>query len=262
MLYLSTKPVPTAKRLAAALGIRRINTNLRPVPRGSVVINWGQSGPFLRAGQGRAERVYNPPTSILQASNKLVSLRVLSSNEVPTVPFTTEFDEAKHWHFAGNTVYGRSLLRGSGGRGIVLLKPSSLIAEVEGDLRKCSLYTRYIRPEYELRVHIGSGKVLSYARKMRKILEEPPKNRFWIRNHDNGWIFSTALAGGLLGKQAEDACIRAVQALGLDFGAVDLIVTAKGRPHILEVNTAPGLEGATLNSYVDYFSEIKESVRA
>jgi D-alanine-D-alanine ligase-like ATP-grasp enzyme len=45
--------------------------------------------------------------------------------------------------------------------------------------------------------------------------------------------------------------------LGLDFGAVDIIYNEKNnRWVVLEVNTAPGLSGETLNRYVEMIKEL------
>jgi D-alanine-D-alanine ligase-like ATP-grasp enzyme len=42
---------------------------------------------------------------------------------------------------------------------------------------------------------------------------------------------------------------------GLDFGAVDVIWNAqKEKPYVLEINTAPGLEGQTIADYAAFFS--------
>ena len=41
--------------------------------------------------------------------------------------------------------------------------------------------------------------------------------------------------------------------LGLDFGAVDLLLTSDLRVMVLEVNSAPGLSGSTLSKYVEAF---------
>ena len=44
----------------------------------------------------------------------------------------------------------------------------------------------------------------------------------------------------------------AVTALGLEFGAVDIIYNDKSKKlFVLEVNTAPGIEGATVTKYKD-----------
>jgi len=46
--------------------------------------------------------------------------------------------------------------------------------------------------------------------------------------------------------------IAAVDALCLDFGAVDIIYNEhEDKYYVLEVNSAPGLEGTTLEKYVE-----------
>jgi D-alanine-D-alanine ligase-like ATP-grasp enzyme len=49
----------------------------------------------------------------------------------------------------------------------------------------------------------------------------------------------------------------------LDFGAVDIIYNAKRNEcYVLEVNTAPGLEGTTVEKYATKFaSELKDEIR-
>jgi D-alanine-D-alanine ligase-like ATP-grasp enzyme len=47
--------------------------------------------------------------------------------------------------------------------------------------------------------------------------------------------------------------VEAVAALGLDFGAVDIIEDKEGNFYVLEINTAPGLEGHTVTSYAKAF---------
>jgi D-alanine-D-alanine ligase-like ATP-grasp enzyme len=46
-------------------------------------------------------------------------------------------------------------------------------------------------------------------------------------------------------------------ALGLDFGAADVLFNARrNQAYVLEVNTAPGLEGQTVNDYAEAFKEM------
>jgi D-alanine-D-alanine ligase-like ATP-grasp enzyme len=50
----------------------------------------------------------------------------------------------------------------------------------------------------------------------------------------------------------DNAALGAVSALGLDFGAVDVKCNRQGtRAAVLEVNTAPGLQGTTLRKYAE-----------
>jgi D-alanine-D-alanine ligase-like ATP-grasp enzyme len=48
----------------------------------------------------------------------------------------------------------------------------------------------------------------------------------------------------------------AIKSLGLDFGAIDMIYNERrNQYYVLEVNTACGLTGTTLDKYVEVFKE-------
>ena len=50
--------------------------------------------------------------------------------------------------------------------------------------------------------------------------------------------------------------IKAVELCGLYFGAVDMIWNAyKKQGYVLEINTAPGLEGQTVENYAEHFAK-------
>lgn len=61
------------------------------------------------------------------------------------------------------------------------------------------------------------------------------------RNYGRGWAFQL-MASEQVPRDVVEVSSRAVDKLGLDFGAVDVMTTARG-PVVLEVNTAPGVEG-------------------
>ena len=71
----------------------------------------------------------------------------------------------------------------------------------------------------------------------------------WIRSWDGGWRI--VYDGVSAAQEVRDLAHRAVTALGLDFGAVDIGRLADGTLIVLEVNRAPGLEGGTITRYVD-----------
>jgi D-alanine-D-alanine ligase-like ATP-grasp enzyme len=76
-----------------------------------------------------------------------------------------------------------------------------------------------------------------------------------VRNHDNGFIFVRNDVKAP--SSVEEQAVRAIKALGLDFGAVDIIWNDKQqKAYVLEVNTAPGLEGSTVDDYARGFRNL------
>ena len=62
------------------------------------------------------------------------------------------------------------------------------------------------------------------------------------RNHRLGYAFELVPAEQVR-RDGVELAARAVESLGLDFGAVDVIVGRNGQLYVLEVNSAPGVEG-------------------
>ena len=69
----------------------------------------------------------------------------------------------------------------------------------------------------------------------------------WIRSYDAGW--SIHYDGVAATQPMRELAHRAVNALGLNFGAVDIGETQDRQLVVLEVNRAPGLEGGTVTRY-------------
>jgi glutathione synthase/RimK-type ligase-like ATP-grasp enzyme len=115
------------------------------------------------------------------------------------------------------------------------------------------LYTKYIRKQKEFRVHVFNSKILDIQEKRRSSAVDD--HHPYIRNHANGYVFCR---GDI--EEPHDlrgVAVSAVNALGLDFGAVDVIWNeAQDKCYVLEVNTACGLEGSTVNKYVQAIKEV------
>ena len=187
------------------------------------------------------ENSYNPIRH--RASNKLLTLRDCNEAGLSTVPWTEEREIANEWLTEGKTVVARATLVGHSGAGIT-------IHTTPTDLPTVSLYTKYVKKTYECRIHIFKGRMIDaqIKRKVRDVEENNPL----IRNIHTGWVYCRD--NYIPDPTSIQLAIDAVRVVGLDFGAVDLIYNQHyNQFYILEVNTAPGLEGTTLINYVNAF---------
>lgn len=151
-------------------------------------------------------------------------------------------------------VFCRVSLAGSCGEGIV-------VARTPEELVDAQLYVKYIPKLYEYRIHVVAGQVILIQQKRKRTGENQDSTQALIRNHSNGWIFATenvVFPDQSTKEAAERVAIASLQALGLDFGAVDIILAKKtNEPLVLEVNTAPGIESPTLiSAYKNAFANL------
>lgn len=236
-----------ATELAAALGIKKIkleNSRFKG-SKDKVVINWGSAN--IDNPEVLKCKILNDPASVAKCTNKLRFFDLVAKSGGVNIPdFTTDSAVAFKWVADGHVVVARTILNGSGGAGIVLMnkdEPKTLV--------KAGLYTKYIPKKDEFRAHVIKGKVVDVQKKALRngwTEEHGGDVNYKIRNLANGFIY---MRGGIsVPKGVEEQAIAAIKAVGLDFGAVDIIFNEKaGKAYVLEVNTAPGLEGATVENY-------------
>lgn len=247
----------SAHTLADALGGRVLRLEgSRFVPRGrDVVINWGMSDENVLPGIAIAVNLWegeikylNPSRLIRQASNKLNFFNLVSNTHPDIIPqFWTNRNEIPDNCYP---IVCRSVLAGHSGAGIT-------IAESPDQLVDAPLYVKYVPKQDEYRIHVGKKPdgeltIISAQRKARREGFENPNWR--VRNHNNGFVF---VRGNVNPPQSVfDVAKSALGCTSLDFGAVDVIWNERQqRAYVLEVNTAPGLEGQTITDYVSFFRE-------
>lgn len=204
------------------------------------VINWGYS----KHTEFLIKYNNNYPLEIEDAVNKLSTFARLTEYGVLTVNWTDNSVKAKEWHDAGLTVIGRKTLTGFGGAGIVVMdKP----VPFQDD---CELYTLYKKKKNEYRVHVFRGEVIDITQKKKK--KGAPNLDTKIRNYHNGWVYCRSDIH--IPADLTELAVKAIEALGLAHGAVDIIWNEKeNKCYVLEVNTAPGLIGTTLTNYINAF---------
>ena len=209
------------------------------------VINWGCSKEWhwinntQKIGHTKCVNKLTFFQTIQQWNNEHAELQV----NIPE--WTTDKQVAKDWN---KDYFARTILNGHSGAGIV--------AHLAGvDAINAPLYVQYKKKRHEYRVHFfknkdGSYQVIDVTQKKKRKGAENLDTK--IRNHKNGWVY--AREGIVEPTDLREQAIRTAHAVGLDFGAVDLIWNEKeNKSYVLEVNSAPGLVGTTLEQYCQAF---------
>lgn len=244
-----------AKHLANALGVARFRTASEFVcgPE-HMVINWGSTK--VPSNIVQAGTILNHPSVVRRVSNKLSFFEDVKAGG-PRIPeYTRSAVDAMKWVKDGNEVLGRAKLSGKGGDGIIFGSDRNTFE----DFLDCQLFVMYKRKKDEYRVHFFKDKMIDVQQKMLRKHDDqgnpvdPKTVDFRIRNLNNGFIFARndIKPPADVIKQAE----LAFKASGLDFGAIDVIYNSKEeRAYVLEINTAPGMMGTTLDKYTEAFTE-------
>lgn len=203
--------------------------------------------------------------------NKLMCLEALSQAEVPVPEFTTDLVTAQRWlDEGGRRVYQRNMLRASEGDGIVVVEKNAEGQYLDDNrLSNAPLYTKGLfgeRREYRIHVFTKDGirRLFIQQKRMRTtgMTQEELDNRNGrVRNLAGGWVFAHNEIDAPR-QQTIDIAVRTVEALGLNFGGIDLIEMGDERKgsFVLEVNCAPGLQGATLNFYSQCLRDLTRGV--
>ena len=216
---------------------------------GDIVVNYGNRR-YNDSFFGGAT-VLNSVVALNRAANKVTAFQTLEAAGVSTVEYTVSQSVASDWN-QNEIVYERGILNGHSGEGITVRLPTEGIS-------RAPLYTKGIQgPRREWRVHVFEGVITYVQKKIRRNgYRELESYREDIRNHHTGWVYSNSFTEAPPNQVLIQAH-KAVSALGLNFGAVDLI--SKGtNAWVLEVNTAPGLTGTTLETYTHNIVEFVKS---
>jgi glutathione synthase/RimK-type ligase-like ATP-grasp enzyme len=245
------------KALANAFDTLQVKPDGKYRPQATdMVVNWGNST-IPKWNPANTEVFLNECAAIALASNKINAFRALDAADVPTLYWTTNEDVAREWLKDGDNVFARSVVQGHGGKGITVISGDD---DIPADTK---FFTKHAVNKNEYRVHVFNGEVIDVVQKRRMnkdTLEERgiTVNEI-VRNHDNGWVF--ARQDVQRKTVVDEASVAAIKALGLDFGAVDVVYLPNGKACVLEVNTAPGLEGTTLENYINAFRRYYESTQ-
>lgn len=200
----------------------------------NIVLNRGSTGD-INWGRAQANTRLNPDTS--NATNKRVMRELFRQNGVP-MPKLYGLAEIM-WGVSPFPLIGRpdTHMKGRG-----YWKCNNIIdvhKALQGTRKKkpATHFMEFIDAPREYRVHIFNGKSIRISEKAHTAFHEYTTVK---PNHDVTHVRKAA-------KQA-------VKALGLDFGAVDVLANDE-QAWVLEVNTAPGLGGSMPKLYAETFNK-------
>lgn len=228
-----------------------------------IIINWGGTTP-IKDEDNYLTSIYNKPSAVSNVVSKLDFLRYLKtgvedgefSRHMKVLPYATDMGRAVSLFEDSDKVYCRKLIKSSKGRGIT-------VATEPGQLEAAPLYTAGVKCKREYRVHMFKEAVVDITAKVRIIDREHPMYREDInddvRNLDTGYVFarnSVKIPEGVRIK-LRDISRQILYYFGLDFGALDIIRSEDGFYYPLELNTAPGITGTTLQEYIRVFNNIR-----
>lgn len=208
---------------------------------GLFILNWGNSTLPHGLSQDYEHTWINHPNKVANAANKLLTFQQLVNFDVSIPDYTRKEEIAQQWIDEGHRVYGRKTVTGHSGQGIRIFEAETICSP-----DYCPLYTKNTKAKYEYRIHVMAGEIIDEQQKKKR--NDFEGGTIGIRNHANGWVFARTEV--TVPEVVREQAIKAVQALGLDFGAVDIgYREVDNKAFVYEVNTAPGLEGTTLEKY-------------
>lgn len=231
--------------LADALAIPAVrHSKADTIPEGADLIRWGSA-----AAVNQPARQHNSRASLSRYKNRLQHLETMRDGEVPLPPFGTypgEFMDAEGDILARDFAHGR---QNSHGRGITIYSYNNVLPGHD-------MYMALMPKDRQFRVHVMlTGEETQNTRTRELVPSGPnPEQQRSVPVWNLATGFTYRVVQGERPKGVIPAAVRAVRALGLDFGAVDVIWSEEYGASVLEVNSAPGLGEATLEWYAEQFS--------
>lgn len=175
-----------------------------------------------------ARYVLNPRLSVARCKDKIATFMVLKEAGVPCPAYATrKQDVPKDWE----CIVVRESVDGARAEG--------LDYKYQGDeLPDAALYTEYFPHKYEYRIVVFKGQVVGRYRKVEV---------------DGEWELQLMRKQGF--EEVDADCIKAAQALGIDYVGFDVLENKQGKCIILEANSAPILTEEAIKTIVKHFKE-------
>lgn len=224
---------------------------------GKVAIRFGSQTPFAKEGY----TVFNSVDAVANASSKFRMKRLFADYRVKTAIWCipTSQEDISTWIAVHDLQDCKFITKSEfGSRGVGLRLHENANALVSWFNERPERYGSYLLEKYypyvrEYRLHVTNDGCFYTCRKMLKT----DATERWFRNDSNSvWIMeeNPKFEKPVNWKQIEGACVEALKATGLDFGACDVRVQSADKQNpdfiICEINSAPSFGEKTLEHYI------------
>jgi len=180
--------------------------------------------------------------------DKLFQYNWFKEQGLSALEFTTDKQEAIAWIDAGLTIFGRRYLNSSCGKGIEIFEHTEPWG-IPIEFNSCQVFTKYKKKKREFRVHVFKDTVVAVTEKKRRKDFDGQRDTK-IRNLANGYIFVQGVTDEPEGLRL--LALRAAAVSPSDFRGVDIGYNEKNNDlFIIEVNSAPGIQGTNLIKYTE-----------
>lgn len=220
-----------------------------------VILGWGCS----KVSGVYPCRFFNKPESITNSANKIKMLDCFSKYGIKTYTYIHSKSEIStiksFWEDPRDNVC-RTLVNSHSGNGIVIRKSNELVVPA-------SLYTKFESYEYEQRLFIVDNRIVDTVQKKKMSSEKLENNNITfdpnIKSNKNGWVYARNNIQDTPSIVLNHA-LESINAVGLDYGSVDVSFTDSNNFVVIEVNSTPGLSNQTTIKL--FTTAIKEMINA
>lgn len=235
-----------AKFLSASI-ISRYSKSLEP----GIIVNWGCSD--KPESFNKNEHIwFNEAENIKYSVNKINMFRLLEKQGLKTYQFIINNVTAAL--SSDVKLVARHLINSHSGNGIEIIEKGS-------EIPTAPLYTIFKEDDFEVRLFVIFNEVICYAQKKKmsasKLKERGIDFNPDIKTYNNGWVYSINNCVQI-SERIKDTAVKAIAAVGLDFGCVDIQFTDPEDPTIIETNSAPGLRSHTTTKL--FLEKLKEKI--
>lgn len=218
---------------------------IRNVTNQDFLVRWGNSSSQEIDQLFGPRRVMNLSAAIRRNTNKLLCFDIFRQAGIQCPKVYRTKHEITTFPVLGRDINHRS------GLDIVIIDGSNRGRNDMSKVPNKDFYVEFLKSSQEFRVHVFDGQVVRVTRKVFRGVNKDGQvviNQGKIKNDIYGWGHANVNIENV-SQVYKNICINAVKAIGLDFGAVDLLIDLAGRPFALEINTCPSLNQIGLDIY-------------